>query len=135
MPEESMGPNIARSALIIVDMQNDFLHRDGSFAHRAREHPEANIDMPFLIGTIPNVERLADAFRVSGRPVLYVAHVLRPDYSDSAFPHWRLGIEPGGGNRTHCVEGTWGAQIIDELSPREGEQVVQIPGTQDPARR
>ena len=124
MPAENMGPNIARSALIIVDMQNDFLHRDGSFAHLAREHPEAKIDMPFLIGTIPNVKTLADSFRVSGRPVLYVAHVLRPDYSDAAFPYWRLGMEPGSGNRTHCVEGTWGAQIIDDLKPRENEQVV-----------
>ena len=124
MPAENMGPNIARSALIIVDMQNDFLHRDGSFAHLAREHPEAKIDMPFLIGTIPNVKRLADAFRVSGRPVLYVAQVLRPDYSDAAFPYWRLGMQPGSGNRTHCVEGTWGAQIIDDLKPRENEQVV-----------
>ena len=31
---------IDRSALIIVDMQNDFLHPDGGFAHLAREHPK-----------------------------------------------------------------------------------------------
>ena len=52
MPSANFA-DFARSALIIVDMQNDFLHRDGSFAHIAREHPEANIDLPFLIGTIP----------------------------------------------------------------------------------
>jgi nicotinamidase-related amidase len=46
------GPEIDRAALIIVDMQNDFLHREGSFGHQAREHPEFNIDMPFLTGTI-----------------------------------------------------------------------------------
>jgi ureidoacrylate peracid hydrolase len=80
--------------------------------------------MPFLIGTIPNVKRLADAFRTAGRPVVYLAHVLKPDYSDAAFPYWRVGIEPGSGNRTHCVEGTWGAQIIDELTPEEGEHLV-----------
>ena len=28
------------------------------------------------------------------------------------------------GNRTHCVEGTWGAQIIDELKPQDGEHLV-----------
>src|SRR5215472_890094 len=115
---------IDRSALIIVDMQNDFLHRDGSFAHIAREHPEFNIDMPFLIGTIPNVKRLVDAFRAAERPIVYLAHVLKPDYSDAAFPYWRVGIEPASGNRTHCVEGTWGAQIIDDLAPQEGEHVV-----------
>jgi nicotinamidase-related amidase len=98
--------------------------RDGNFSHIAREHPEANIDMPFLIGTIPNVKRLADAFRAARRPVVYLAHVLKPDYSDAAFPCWRLRMEPGGGNRTHCVEGTWGAQIIDDLKPPEGEHLV-----------
>ena len=82
----SKGPDIARSALIIVDMQNDFVHPDGGFAHRARENPEAKIDMPFLMGTIPQVKRLADAFRQAGRPVVYVAHVLKSDYSDAQFP-------------------------------------------------
>jgi len=128
MPVVGKGPEIDKSALIIVDMQNDFLHRDGNFSHIAREHPEANIDMPFLIGTIPNVKRLADAFRAAGRPVVYLAHVLKPDYSDAAFPYWRLRMEPGGGNRTHCVEGTWGAQIIDDLKPQEGEQLVAKKG-------
>src|SRR5689334_10999077 len=82
-------PEIARSALIIVDMQNDFVHADGGFAHRARENPEAGIDIPFLMGTIPQVKRLADAFRGVGRPVVYIAHVLKADYSDAQFPYWR----------------------------------------------
>jgi nicotinamidase-related amidase len=118
------GPEIDRSALIIVDMQNDFLHPDGGFAHIAREHPEADIDMPFLRGTIPQVSRLADAFRSAGRPVVYVAHVVKPDYSDAAFPYWRIGVGPSSGNRTFIVEGTWGAQIVDELKPRDGEHLV-----------
>ena len=124
MLDDTMGPDIARSALIIVDMQNDFLHHDGTFAHTAREHPEANIDMPFLVGTIPYAKKLATAFRAAERPVIYVAHVLKPDYSDAAWPYWRLGIEPTPGNRTHCVEGTWGAEIIDELTPHDGEHLI-----------
>ncbi len=55
---------------------------------------------------------------------MYVAHVLRPDYADAAFPYWRVGIAPGSGNRTHCVEGTWGAQIVEELKPQDGEHLV-----------
>jgi nicotinamidase-related amidase len=124
MKTANNGPDIGKAALIIVDMQNDFLHRDGNFSHIAREHPEFSIDIPFLVGTIPNVKRLADAFRTAGRPVVYLAHVLKPDYSDAAFPYWRVGIEPGSGNRTHCVEGTWGAQTIDDLKPQEGEHLV-----------
>jgi ureidoacrylate peracid hydrolase len=119
-----IGANIVESALIIVDMQNDFLHSDGNFAQTAREHPEAQIDMPFLTGTIPYVGRLIAAFRAVRRPVVYLAHVLKPDYSDAAFPYWRLGIDPASWNRTHCVEGTWGAEIIDELTPQDGEHLI-----------
>jgi nicotinamidase-related amidase len=118
-----MGPELDKSALIIVDMQNDFLHPDGGFGHMARQGPDAGIDMPFLTGTIPQVKRLADAFRRSGRPVVYVAHRLKPDYSDARFPYWRIGLRPGG-DSTFIVEGTWGAQILDELEPRAGEHVV-----------
>ena len=76
MQSPPLGPDITRSALIIVDMQNDFLHPDGSFSRMATEHPEFSIDMPFLVGTIPRVKRLADTFRSARRPVIYVAHIL-----------------------------------------------------------
>ena len=87
------GPEIDKSALIIVDMQNDFVHPEGGFAHIAREAPETEIDLPFLMGTIPYVQRLADAFRTVGRPVVYLAHMVKPDYSDAQFPYWRVGLE------------------------------------------
>jgi ureidoacrylate peracid hydrolase len=111
------GPEIDTSALIIVDMQNDFVHPEGGFAHRAREASEKGIDMPFLMGTIPAVQRFADAFRTAGRPVVSLAHMVKPDYSDAQFPYGRLGLQPGAA-RPFIVEGTWGAQIIDALQPR-----------------
>jgi len=117
-------PDIARSALLIVDMQNDFVHPDGGFSHIAREHPEAKIDMPFLMGTIPQATRLAEAFRKAGRPVVYIAHVLKPDYSDAQCPFWRVTRGSLSHNRTFITEGTWGAQVIDDLKPHEGEHLV-----------
>ena len=123
MEMQAMGPEVGKSALIIVDMQNDFVHPDGALGHRAREYPEREIDMPFLMATIPNVSRLADAFRTSRRPVIYLAHVLKPDYSDAQIPYWRIDRSPGG-NRTFIVEGTWGARIVDDLKPREGEHLI-----------
>ena len=48
MKMEMMGPDISKSALVIVDMQNDFVHPDGAFAVLAQEKPD--IDMPFLMG-------------------------------------------------------------------------------------
>jgi nicotinamidase-related amidase len=49
--------------------------------------------------------------------------VLKPDYSDAQLPYWHIGLTPGS-NQAGCVEGTWGAQIIDELKPQEGEHLV-----------
>lgn len=121
---ENIEPDMQRSALLIVDMQNDFVHEDGGFAHEAREKPEARIDIPFLMGTIPQVVKLARAFREAGRPVVYIAHVLKPDYSDAAFPYWRATKGSTRGNRTFIVEGTWGAEIIEPLTPQPGEHVV-----------
>lgn len=121
---EQSGPEIDRSALVIVDMQNDFVHVDGAVAQRARENPAVGIDMPFLLGTIPHVKRLADAFRGAGRPVIYVTQVLRADYSDAAMPYWRAGRGVRSGNRTFLVEGSWGAQIVDELKPEPGDHSV-----------
>jgi ureidoacrylate peracid hydrolase len=116
------GPEIGKSALIIVDMQNDFIHSEGGLAYRARENPGAGFDMPFLMDTIPGVKHLAEAFRMAGRPVVYLAHVVKPDYSDAQFPYWRL-TRPAG-NRTFIVEGSWGAQIVDDLKPGAGEHLV-----------
>ena len=105
------GPDIGKSALVIVDMQNDFVHPDGGFAHLARERPETKIDMPFLLSTIPHVKRLADAFRRASRPVVYVTQVLRPDYSDAATPTGgrskaqRVGTVPLS-SRAHGVRGS-----------------------------
>ena len=58
MPTAHVGAEIDKSALVIIDMQNDFVHSDGRLAHRARENPDAKIDMPFLMGTIPHVKRM-----------------------------------------------------------------------------
>lgn len=124
MQDKTMGADIERSALIVVDMQNDFLHPDGNFGCEARERAELAIDMPFLASTIPTTARLLGAFRRARRPVVYITHVLKPDYSDAAFPYWRVRLRPAQGNRTHCVEGTWGAEIVDELGPFDGEPVI-----------
>jgi nicotinamidase-related amidase len=117
-----LGPDITRSALIIVDMQNDFLHPDGGFAARARAKP-GRVDMEFLQGTIAPTKQLAEAFRAAKRPVVYITHVVKPDFSDGQWPWWRLGHQPGG-NRAFVAEGSWGAKIVDDLAPREGEHVV-----------
>lgn len=104
-------------------MQNDFVHPDGGFGISARQ-PGSAVDFEGLSATIPMVAELLDATRRAGRPVVYITHVLRPDYTDAAFPFWRAG--PPGTTRkgNFLIEGTWGAQVIDDLAPAPGERVV-----------
>ena len=118
---ETLRSDISKPALLIVDMQNDFVHRNGSMGVRAKDQPERKIDMEFLSSTTANVKKLAEAFREIGRPVVYIVHIIKPDYSDAAFPYWR---NPRPKGKEHIIEGTWGAQIIDELAPRKGEHIV-----------
>ena len=53
----------------MVDMQNDFVIPTATLAiGRGNTLSGKFFDMPFLMGTIPHVKRLAVAFREAGRP-------------------------------------------------------------------
>jgi formylglycine-generating enzyme required for sulfatase activity len=44
------GPEIGKSALIIVDMQNDFIHSEGGLAYRAREKNDGDSEQRVVRG-------------------------------------------------------------------------------------
>jgi nicotinamidase-related amidase len=105
-----------RSALIIVDMQNNFVDPDGFFGGLAKA---GMVDLEFLRSPITNIKRMAVAFRAAGRPVVYLMSTNRPDFLDSCAPPM-----PGQVEKKFLVEGTLGAQIIDELKPEKGDIIV-----------
>jgi nicotinamidase-related amidase len=121
-----MELDVSCAALIIVDMQNDFLHPDGAFGQRARRLPERLAGMSLLAATIPTVKRLLDGFRDAGRPIVHTITTFQPNYADAQLPHGRHGLTSDG--RALLLEGSWGAQIVDELAPRRGEYVVAKKG-------
>jgi nicotinamidase/pyrazinamidase len=92
---------MTKRALLVIDMLNDFILPEGSLSvgPAGRE----------IIETIREEIR---RFREAGEPVLFICdnHVAA-DPEFVMFP-------------THCVWGTWGAEVIAELAPREGELVV-----------
>ena len=95
-----------KAALLVVDMQNDFVHPEGAFPIRRIE--------PVLV----NLARLIARFREMDRPVLFTRHV-----SDPGTNPIELLVFPGmarGGLR----KGTWGWEIHGSLSPRPGEAVL-----------
>lgn len=94
------APNWQRSALLLIDVQNDFLD-DGAAP---------------ITGTsaiLPNLAGLAEAFRAAGRPVLHVVRLYRPDGSDVDLPR-RAAIEAG---VAMAAPGSPGSQIAPVLLP------------------
>ena len=105
--------DLRKSALILTDLQNDFLHPQG-LLHRLGHAALTEEERASLIG---RARELAAGMRAAGRPVVWVRTALRPDHLDSALsPKLRdeLGLTPESG---FVVEGSWGAEIIGELRP------------------
>lgn len=93
-----------RSALIVIDMQRFFLD-PGS--------PAFTCGGPAVL---PNVRRLAAAFRAAKRPVIFTKHVHHPDHLDSGIMAWWWD--------DMCIEGSPESEIHPDLAPAPHEKVV-----------
>lgn len=100
-----------RAMLLVVDMQNDFCHRDGAAGRRGR-------GMDFVQGMIPNLLRLIEKAREHHCPVGFVRSVSNP-WTDSDV--W---TEFKNSDLLACAEGSWGAEFYAGFEPRAGELVI-----------
>jgi ureidoacrylate peracid hydrolase len=103
--------DLEKAALIIVDMQNDFIH-DNGFVRKSSQGigvPADSLDL--LKKPIPFIQRLAKSFRTNGRDVIYIYTAWEKDYSDVALPLKKMGAKAK--EMGALVKGSWGAQIID----------------------
>jgi nicotinamidase-related amidase len=119
--------NPARTALILIDMQRDFLNPGGYAAM-------AGLDVSALRLPIPAMQTLLAAARRLGMLVVHTREGHRPDLSDC--PPAKLersraaGAEIGstGPLGRLLVRGEFGHDLIDELKPLPGEPVIDKPG-------
>src|SRR5215475_14353421 len=115
------------AALIVVDMQNAYLHPEGSFA-RLYPHLDgrsSEIDLRLLRRSIPGCKRLIEGARQAGVPVVYLTYVYRADYKDGGVLIDE--INPALKSVGYVAEGSWDAEVIDELRPQDGDFVVKKP--------
>lgn len=109
----SVGPiDPARTALLIVDLQNDFLHPDGAYARGG----QASTD----IAALP--ERLlpvADALRKKDGWVISTQFTLVPGKGGELFisPHLKQ-LRPFLG-KGDFAPGSWGHALVDSLQPAD----------------
>lgn len=92
--------NSEKTALLIVDMLNDFVRKNGALV------------VPHALDLIPNQKKLLQKARQTKVKVIYLADHHLPN--DREFEKWP----------PHAIVGTPGSDVIQELRPREGEQVI-----------
>ena len=98
---EEVRVDPAKAALIVVDMQNDFVKEGGTLV------------VPDAEATIPRIKSLLALARESGMKVIYTQ-----DTHNEGDPEWEIWPE-------HVREGSWGWEIVDELKPLEDELVIR----------
>ncbi len=105
----STQPYDERSALVVVDLQNDFAHPDGSLFVEGGD------------GLVDGINQEITAARAAGAPI-----VLTQDWHPATTPHFET---DGGVWPVHCVAGTWGADLVDGLDPDHAASAVIRKGT------
>ena len=112
----TLGEKLAASssALVVVDMQNDFCAPGGYIDRTMRK------DVSAAAGGGGGHRAPARAARAARIPVVW----LRADYSHERLPDsMKVKLEARGITATCCAPGTWGADWFD-AKPAEGEVVV-----------
>jgi len=101
------------AALLVVDVQNDFVSSKGSAAQRGEDVSAAQAMVPTLIRLIAEARRVA-------LPVIYVK-TIHGEWTDT--PSWIYRKSQQSALNT-CREGSWGAEFYDRISPLPSERVV-----------
>lgn len=122
----ALSIDLSRAALIIIDMQRDFLEPGGFGAALGN-------DVSLLKSAVAPIKTVLEAARAAGILVIHTREGHRPDLSDAppakverGSPALRIGA-PGPMGRI-LIRGEDGHDIIPELYPIAGEPVIDKPG-------
>lgn len=126
---EPLDLDLAHTAVIVVDMQNDFGAEGGMF-------DRAGIDISPIKAIVPRLAAVLRDARAAGLPLVYLKQQHAPDLGDAGgprAPHFvkhqrmRLGADvpaPDGSASRILVRDTWNTAIIPELAPMPGDVVI-----------
>lgn len=104
--------DIKHTALLIVDLQNDFLHPDGAYAR-------GGANLPGAAALVANMKSVADAMRAAGGWVVSTQFTLVPGRGGEPLisPHLKQ-LRPFL-RKGDFLPGAWGHGLIDELGPAD----------------
>jgi ureidoacrylate peracid hydrolase len=104
--------SLATTALLLIDLQNDFIHPKGAYARGG----QANADIAELPARL---KPLADAFRAKGGLVVATLFTLVPGRSGEPIISVHLKKLRSFLSKGDFAPGSWGQQLVEELSPED----------------
>jgi nicotinamidase-related amidase len=112
------------TALLLVDMQRDFVEADGAFG-------KLGIDLSMYRDSVPMLARLLSDARRASVLVIHVQNTTLPGRMSDSPAQIRFNLRMHAGDRhdgvplRYSIEGTPGHEFIKELTPETGEPVVR----------
>lgn len=116
--EEQIDPR--HTALVVVDVQNDFVHPDGLYGKRV---PGLWERYPLIPRMLSNLKNLLGVARETGVLAAFVQAIYDPVYLS---PAQRFIFERQGTYGKICLKGSFGAEIYEELRPTPGAREVIV---------
>src|SRR5436305_10193812 len=121
--------DLERTAVVVVDMQNDFVSEGGMF-------DQNGVPTAAVRRVVSTIRAVVHAARGVGVPVVYLKMGYLPDLSDIGeersvnrdrhlhFGVGRLVTAPDGTESRNLIRDTWGTEIVDEIAPHPGDVVL-----------
>ncbi len=105
-----------QSALLVIDVQNDFIHSEGAMAKAGSTVIQAQAMVPQLIKFIEEARKI-------DLPVIYT-RATHSRWTDT--PSWRQRVSPAVDLDRFCRPNTWGCDFY-QVKPEEDELVILKP--------
>jgi nicotinamidase-related amidase len=106
----------AKTALVLIEYQNEFTSEGGVLHGAVAPVMEKT-------GMLPKTVALVEAARAAGVTIMHAPITFAPGYGElSRHPY---GILKGVVDGNAFVKGTWGAAIVDDLAPADGDIVIE----------
>jgi len=111
-----MAVDPSTTAVVLIEYQNDFT-TDGGVLHGAVSEVMDKTDM------LENTKRVVEKAREAGATVMHAPITFAEGYNElSSHPY---GILKGVVDGNAFVKDSWGAAIVDELAPADGDIVIE----------
>jgi len=116
--------NPAHTALLLIDMQHDFIDQNGIFG-------ELGIDLSMYAKMRPKLATLLAAARRNGVLVIHIQNTALPNRMSDSPAQIRFNLRmhkaarKGGMPLQYTVPGTPGHEFVEEFAPRPGELVIR----------